>query len=434
MTKFEFLNQIYKFRNETPIPDFQENQDIDFSAYLDMDLVPKEIKLEKINPVLLANALTEVKKVEEECWGADSSNMREALELHKLKPSDYDWKKFNRMAEEYQHLARKEQHLTLNRTEQRQKDSLFSKMLACCVHFFTKKELKMLQTSSPVINIEDLDSIIALTLLNFLEVKDFTEEQVIANLSLSDEACRTILEEKFQIKVPIWYSSKKMLFNVVTDQQGYLPVFVTKDEVFYSIEVYENFYGVIEQFCKELKLPYKPYKVKGFNKNKNLSFCYYLNKAIGFEFTKAYKRQLCAIVPYHQKEIPNSLLYPVAMLSAQEAEEAGFSSAYAQKMEKEINDAFGVTAETPESITEEKLGQANLFELISQLPDGDILLFYCGVNRTPNGEWQSGKKKTYSLVSEKFNISEYEAKKKMRNCSDLFKAKYPNFLKEYVYA
>ena len=35
MTKFEFLNQIYKFRNETPIPDFQENQDIDFSAYLE---------------------------------------------------------------------------------------------------------------------------------------------------------------------------------------------------------------------------------------------------------------------------------------------------------------------------------------------------------------------------------------------------------------
>lgn len=435
MTKFEFLNQIYKFRNETSIPDFPEDlKGVNFSIYLDMDLVPQEIKLENINPILLANALTEVKKIEEECWGTDSSNMREALELYKLKPSDYDWKQFNRLAEEYQHLARKEQHVPLNKTEQKQKDSLFSKMLACSVHFFTKRELKMLQTSSSVISIEDLDSIIALTLLKCLEVNDFNEEQIITNLTLTDEQCRKILEEKFQINVPIWYSSKKMLFNVVSDQQGYLPVFVTKNDVFYAIEVYENFYSVVGKVCKELKIPYKPYKTKGFNKNKNLSFCYYLNKAIGFELSKAYRKQLCAIVPFHQKEVPNEILYPVAILSAQEAEEAGFSSAYAQKMEKEINDAFGVTDETPESLTEEKLGQNNLFELISELPDGDILLFYCGVNKTPNGEWQSGKKKTFKLVTEKFNVSEYEAKKKMQACSRLFRKRYPNFLSDYVYA
>lgn len=437
-----FIRRYYRYLNrDVPIPDFSK---IDISKYdfsKHFENVPEEINFSTINPSALAQKLTREKELASNRWGAvqerDKMVIRDYIQMEKLTSKDYSWNAFDELAYRYQYLERKEANNRLSHADKIEMENLFVKMLSCMIHFYTKKENYHLQSAPAAVDIDDYDSIIAMTLVNCLALNDLSQEEILKRVNLSEADAGTILLNEFGISPDFWFSSKEMLFSIIEKKKDYFgwnpSPYIVNGKIFYPQEAYCDFYEEIQKLGKRNKIVIPEPKCHGFNRRKAQRFSYYLCGSIEKEMYKMYRKQCSVHVPFRHK-IPSDATNTVAIMTKKECDNAGWSEDYANKLDAEIVNAVGQDA-NPADIIEEKTTNNDFFSKVLSLENGELLLYKVGVDYDKEqNAFFVNKKRTYKTAGEKFGMSEYEAKKAAKRVATAFKRKYPNFYNEYVSA
>lgn len=437
-----FVRRYYRYVNRNiPIPDFDK---IDISKYdfsKHFENVPLEIDISKIDPFRLAEKLACERRIMENQWGeigdSDKLNIRQYVQMEKLTPSDYNWDRFDEMAYRYQYFLRKKLNHSLTVPEKIEMENLYAKMLSCMIHFYTKKESYHLQSSSPTVDLDDYDSVIALTLIKCLALHDLSQKDILNMLELSEGDAGVILYNEFGIEPDFWFSAKEMLFSIIEKKKDYFSwnpsPYIVNGQIWYPQEAYCDFYQEIIKLAKRNKIVVCEPRTYGFNRRKAQKFSYYLCASIDKELYKLYRRQIVVHVPYKHK-VPNEVINPIAILTKDEYSKMNYSPDYYDHIDGEISKSFGVPT-NPADIFEEDALNVDFYKKVKALDYGDVLLYKVGVDYIPGQNiFLSTKKRTFKDTGIKFGISEYEAKKIIKQVATEFKKKYPNFYAEYTVA
>jgi len=427
-----------------------------------------------------------------EQWGTENEDassfiLRNYLTLPLLSKEDMDFKYFDGLADKYRSLLKKDRIIGLTYRERKEKEGLYNKMLALMLHFFTKTVNPKLKASTAMVDRDDFDSVIAMTLVKCLALREKSID-FIAD-SLTEEQCASAIK-KYRLEnnngvqtslfqYALMFDKKDIIKEILADfdiNEAYLDKngvpFYNEKDASYVIAYIINLSGIG-----------KPKKIRtsGFSSNGNFGF--YVTSAIKKEINKLFRAQLEIHYPAHayitsedmnnlaetetylfdkenqanakelstmekqqsvsvkgcsdpQRITPHRTL---AIFSAAESEAAGLSGAAINMVEASVSKAINVShghfekeeTEVAESYERRQLNNI-LCDAIHHMDDGDIVLYRFGIDydRT-NGRFSKTSQRTFKETAEKFNMETYRVKSAVKKCGEEFKRKYPNFFIQY---
>jgi len=322
------------------------------------------------------------------------------------------WNLFDRMAYRYQHLQRKEWSAGLSPAEKRERDSLFNKMYSTLLKYYHEKELEE-RIHSASIDVEDFDSVIALTLVKCLTIHDLTENEILTRLNLSEKGAARILFNEFGIVSDFWFSAKEALFIILSRKDGYasrIPYpYIVNGKTYYPLEIYTEFYEDVAKLAKKNNVSFSIPKSFGFNRNKSEKFYYYVKGAIYLELNKLFKGQFSVHFPM-RSSVPQELFDMVSM------DEKGVY---------QTNDSYF-------DLVDKTYQQNDFFAKVYNIKNGNLLLYYCGVDFSNEG-FTVSEKRTFADTAEHFGLNIGTTKNRVKKCACDFRKKYPDFLSYYVF-
>lgn len=442
MTNNYFLNRYYRYLDRNvEIPDFSKINLKNYDFSIHFEKIPEGVNLKKISPERLAEKLTQEKISVENKWGSLRGKKifktRDYIEMDNLEESDYSWTNFDQLAYKYQYYLRKKLNGRISYAERLDMDNIFTKMLSCMIHFYTKKELYHLQTAPASVDIDDYDSVIAMTLIKCLAIHDLSEREVVEKMKLSEEDAGTILANEFGIQPDFWFSSKAALFSIIENKREYMTwtpaPYITRGQVYYPQEIYSDFYEEITKLAKRNNISFSEPRTFGFNRKKAQRFSYYLTGSIDKELYKMYRKQFTVHVPA-KHPIPQEVINPINIFAVGEMTNGGaeIDSDYVNKMDAEIIRAVGEDND-PADLFEDNEVSNDLFKKVLAIDNGEILLYKVGIDHI-NDQFIKNHKRTFKNAAKKYGMSEYEVKKAISKVASAFKEAYPDFLSQYSIA
>lgn len=445
MTKYQFLKNIDDFAiNIDKLPEFNntEDIDIDFSLYLNMDELKKEeIFLEDFETGLLYEKLQEVKEQREREWGSQKStsnslNLREYVNIDKLEKKDYSFARFEKLAVLYRFYLRKQRMNTLSYAEKRDMESVFNKLLACMIHFFTKRENYHLKGSGAAVDMDDFDSVIAMTLIRCLKLQDKSADEIIASINLDEADCFLILSE-LNIPLNFYESPKVTLFKTIMKMRNYSPSYLADGVAYYDLDIVKGFYNSLLECAISANVEFVVPKLQGFDPDKS-SFRKYITASICKELYKLYRWQIPVHVPAKVRldENISAQTQAVPIFNAGEAVENGINPAASSYIEFQQFESFvqknGASEMTkPTERIEKRTLNKILCDRIMEIPDGEIVLYHFGIEMINGNYYAVEGRRSYAETAEHFNQDLYTVKYAVKRVGRIFKKKYPDFYIEY---
>lgn len=443
MTKQEFLRNFDSFVLEgVEVPEVPETdffEVVDFSPYMDMDSLEKnEIYLEDFDPAMIYDKLLESKRREARAWGNltsldDGLNLRAYVNIDKLQREDYSFDRFEKLALLYRRYLRKERAGQLTYHDKKDMENIFNKLLACMIHFFSKKENRHLAGCTSAVDLDDFDSVIAMTLVNCLRLQDKTAEEIMEATGLDSADCFIILN-KMGVPFVFGDSPQLLLFKEVMKECNYFPSYISKGVAYYDKDICQGFFNALAAYAADADVKFTIPKGVGFDNTKS-SFRKYVTASINKELYKLYRNQIPVHVPARvalSSDIPTQT---VTILDPGEADDNGINPAASNYMEAKQLEAFvqqnGETEMTsPVESLERKALNEILCETIRSIPKGEMVLYCFGIDYV-DGQYITGAKRTMKSTAAHFGTEEHIVKYAIKSVGAAFKKLYPDFCVEY---
>lgn len=361
-----------------------------------------------------------------------SFNIRKHVKVDKITPDDYSWKKFEENAIKYQIFLKKEKMNTLTSRDRIEMNEIFDKLLACMIHFFTKKENYHVQNCSAAVDIDDFDATIAMTLFKCLQIGDKTYKEILSSIDISNVDCFQLLN-LLNCEVILTKPPKELLLDELLKRNSINPSYITKDGLCYDRAKIEELNIILDDLAKETNLKIKMSKPSGFIPRGN-NFANYCTNSINRELYKLYRTQLQVHVPAAVK-MNEVNISTINILSAKEAEETLTASAVSKLEHQQISGFVqqrgldDVVA--PAYNVEKRQIEKTIFDAIRSIPGGHIVLFRYGIEYR-NGEYYPTNKKTVQQTAEHFKMKTGNINKITTSIFKEIKRRFPNMLTDYL--
>lgn len=379
---------------------------------------------------------------------SESFVLRRYLNLPSIKKEEQNFTYFNDLAEIYIKYQKKDRIKGLSWGEKNDMSSIFNKMLQLMLHFFTKTELNYLKGCFGSVNMDDFDSVIAMTLVKCLSLREKTAENIAEEIKIPDDIINKIIDCMGGVSLnysleDYLIAPKKQLIKKYINVHEIIPAYISKDNIAYYSEddankIIEDIYTYVSLISPETKT-FKPKKTTGFNKKNKRNFGNYCSSAIKKELYKQYKLQLPCHVPARKTSdyIKEGVPKVYSLLTSEELEDMGINSSAAEYIQKQIVDASNVShgyyeAEdysVQESYERKELNKI-LLDKIRSIPNGNMVLYYQGIKYT-NGKYEKHARHTYKETADFFGQKEYITKYAIEKCQKIFREEFPKFFEEY---